>query len=315
MIRFIACTLLLSLAACGTPSAPAPTPPTPTPTTKTVNDIVLTPTQLSLPLTTFDAGPYPMHSIMVGNNIYFGNVSNSAKPQFFTRYSLSSNTFSPALAVSSNVCGCGYSSRLVSDGANILYIANDATKYTASAGTWTPLNYPATARDNAGEAGAGYHNGNVYFVGGRTPSTLFKYYNISQDAWYTAPNYLYPTNMSQVSSYKDRLYVLGGTGAANKMSYFSTTTSTWTALTDTPTAVSTSYDRTLSAVVGDNLYLLQSNAVHIYDLIKNVWATTPVAISGLPGYANLFSDGQSLYVTGKNASNVPAVFKIAVSLK
>ena len=301
--------LLLGIAACkksdDTPAVPE----------KTVNDIVLTPKQSGVPITTYDTGPYPLQSVLVGNNIYFGNYSNTAKPQFFVRYSLSSNSFSSALAKSSNVCGCGYSSKLVSDGTNIFFIANDATKYTASSNVWSNITYPSTAQDNNGEAGVGYFNGNIYFVGGRTQSTLFKYYSISQDKWFTAPNYLYATNRSQISAYKDRLYVLGGEGAKRKMAYFSTATNTWTAVKDLVFDVYSSYESTFSAVLGDYLYLLQNGSVYIYDIAKDEWAKDPVKIDGLPSYANLFSDGQKLYIPGKNSSNIPVVFEVTVSTK
>lgn len=284
---------------------------------KTVNDIVLTPRQLSVPLSTYDAGPYPIQSVLVGNGIYFGNWSNTAKAQFFVRYDLSSNSFSSALAKSSNVCGCGYSSHLVSDGTNIFYIANDATKYTASTNAWTNLTYPATAKDNAGEAGVVYYNGNIYFVGGRTPSTLFKYYSISQDKWFTAPNYLYSTTSSEMAVYKDRIYVLGGQGAKQKMAYFSSTSNTWTSLKDVPVEVSSNYGNVFSAVLGDYLYLLQNQSVYVYDFSADSWATSPIKLDAavVPSSANLFSNGLKLYLTGKNVSNIPVVTELAVSTK
>ena len=173
-----------------------------------VDNITLEVKSLNVPISSFDIGNYGVQSVMVGNNIYFANYSNTAKTQFFVRYSVTSNTFSSALAKSSNVCGCGYMSRLVTDGTNVYYIANDATKYVASSNTWQSLTYPTTAKDNAGEAGAAYYNGNIYFVGGRTPTTLFKYYSISQDKWFTVPNFLYPTSRSELVIYKDKIFVL-----------------------------------------------------------------------------------------------------------
>ena len=301
--------LLFGIAACKKSDDTTATP------TKTVNDIVLTPKQLGVPITTYDAGNYPILSVLVGNSIYFGNWSNTAKPQFMVRYDLSSNSFSSALAKSSNVCGCGYSSHLVSDGTNIFYIANDATKYTASSNAWSNITYPVTAQDNNGEAGAGYFNGNIYFVGGRTVSTLFKYYSINQNSWFTAPNYLYATNRSQLATYKDRLYVLGGTGTTRKMAYFSTTSNTWTAVKDIPFDVNSSYESSFAAVLDDYLYLLQTNSVYIYDIANDVWAKDPVKIDGLPSYGNLFSNGQKLYIPGKNTSNIPVVFEVTVSTK
>lgn len=283
------------------------------PPEKTVNDIDLVLQQRSMPLSSFDIGPYPVLSILVGNSIYFANYSNTAKPQFFVRYSLQNNTFSSPLAVSTNVCGCGYSSRLVSDGTNIFYIANDATKYTASNNNWSNTSYPATAKDNNGEAGVGYLNGNIYFIGGRTESTLFKYYSISQNQWFTLSNYLYATSRSQVIAYKDRLYVLGGANATQKMAYFSVSDNSWTPLPDTPFEINTSYGDTYAAVLDDHLFLLQGDKMQIYDLIKNIWADTPVSMAGLPSYANLFSDGQKLYIAGKNASNVPIVLDVNIT--
>ncbi|GAB2605136.1 Kelch repeat-containing protein [Spirosoma areae] len=303
------CLCLLALASCkksedATPAAPE----------KTVNDVVLTARQLNMPLSTFDTGPYPLQSVLVGNSIYFGNYSNTAKTQFFVRYDLGSNNFSSALAKSSNVCGCGYSSKLVSDGTNIFFIANDATKYTASANAWSTLTYPTTAKDNNGEAGVGYYSGNIYFVGGRTPTTLFKYYTISQDKWFTSPNYLYSTNRSQLANYKDKLYVLGGEGAKRKVSYFSTATNTWTALQDAPIDISSSYESTFAAVLGDYLFLLQNQSIYVYDLVKDVWAKEPIKQDNVPSYGNLFSNGQKLYIAGKNTSNIPAITELTMSM-
>lgn len=309
MKPFLAFLLVVLLASCKKSNDLSTSPQ------KTVNDIVLTPNQLNVPISSYDTGPYPIQSVLVGNSIYFGNWSNTAKAQFFVRYDLTSNIFSSALAKSSNVCGCGYSSHLVSDGTNIFYIANDATKYTASTNTWTTLTYPTTAKDNAGEAGVVYYNGNVYFVGGRTPSTLFKYYSISQDKWFTSPNYFYSTTSSEMAVYKDRIYVLGGQGARQKMAYFSSTSNIWTAVKDIPFEVSSSYGNVFSAVLGDNLYLRQGPSIYIYDLVNDTWATNPITLSGLPNDGNLFSNGQKLYISGKNTSNIPVVTELAVSTK
>ena len=117
-----------------------------------------------------------------------------------------------------------------------------------------------------------YYNGNIYFVGGRTPSTLFKYYNISQDKWFTSPNYLYPTTSSEMAAYKDRIYVLGGQGAKKKMAYYSTTANTWTAVNDTPVEISSNANTIFSATLGDYLYLLQGQSVYIYDIANDTWA-------------------------------------------
>lgn len=289
--------------------------PAPAPTPKTVNDITVTSNQLSVPITTYDIGNYSSQAVMVGNSIYFASYSNTAKPQFFVRYTLASNSFSPDLAKSTNVCGCGYMSKLVSDGTNVFYIANDATKYTASSNTWSNLTYPSTAKDNAGEAGVVYYNGNIYFVGGRTPSTLFKYYSIAQNTWFTSPNFLYPTNRSEMAVYKDKIYALGGTGAEKKVSYFSTTANTWTALKDAPIAINTSYENTYSAVLGDNLFLLQGTNLYIYDLASDVWATNPVNIGSVGSVIGIFSNGIKLYIASKNSSNIPQVYELTVGTK
>ena len=282
---------------------------------KTVNDITLEMKSLNVPISTFDIGSYGFQSIMVGNNIYYANYSNTAKTQFFVRYSVASNTFSSALAKSSNVCACGYMSRLVSDGTNIYYIANDATKYVASSNTWAALNYPSTAKDNAGEAGAVYYNGNIYFVGGRTATTLFKYYSISQDKWFTVPNYLYPTSRSELVVYKDKIYVIGGEGTKRKLSVFATGTNTWTALNDIPFDVSTSYEATYSAVLNDYIFLLQGKKIYVYDILKDTWSTEPIAVNDAPTYGNLFSNGQKLYIAGKNTSNIPVAYELTMSIK
>lgn len=310
MNHLLVCLSLVALLSCKKEDAAT------TPTAqKTADDVVLTSKSLDVPLSNYDIGNYSFQSIMVGNSIYYASYSNTAKPQFFTRYDIASNTFSAALAKSSNVCGCGYSSRLITDGTNVFYIANDATKYVASSNTWSPISYPATAKDNAGEAGVGYYGGNIYFVGGRTPSTLFKYYSISQDKWFTLPNYLYPTNRSQVVAHKDKLYVLGGSGAARKVSSFSTGTNTWTALADAPFDINSSYESSYSVTLNDYIFLLQSQLVHVYDIAKDSWSTTPIKMTDLPSQANLFTNGQKLYVAGKNHSNIPVAYELVMSYK
>jgi hypothetical protein len=306
-ISFLAAVLIFAMMiiACGGGGTPTPTP-------KTVNDITLTATQLNVPISTYDIGNYSSQAVMVGNNLYFANYSNTAKPQFFVRYNITSNTFSSDLAKSTNVCGCGYMSKLVSDGTNIFYIANDATKYTATTNVWSNLNYPITAKDNAGEAGVVYYNGNIYFLGGRTASTLFKYYSVAQDSWFSSPNYLYPTNQSEMTVYKDKIYVLGGTGAEKKVSYFSITTNTWTALKDAPIAINTSYSNVYSTVLGDDLFLLQGTKVYIYDFVNDLWATNPIDIGSLGGVIGVFSNGIKLYIASKNTSNIPQVYELVV---
>ncbi|GAB3314573.1 hypothetical protein GCM10027299_02830 [Larkinella ripae] len=309
MKPFFFCLLLILVGSCKSNDKGSAEPE------KTVDDVLLTAKQLSMPLSTYDVGGYPLQSVLVGNAIYFGNYSNTAKPQFFVRYDLGTNAFSSALAKSTNVCGCGYSSKLVSDGTNIFFIANDATKYTASSNTWQNITYPTTAKDNAGEAGVTYYNGNIYFLGGRTPSTLFKYYSISQDKWFTVPNYLFATTSSELVAYKEKIYALGGQGAKQKMATFSTVTNTWTALKDLPFEVASSYQNVFSAVLGDYLYLLQNQSVYVYDLNKDTWAAAPIKLENVPSYGNLFSNGQKLYISGKNNSNIPAITELTMSMK
>lgn len=312
MKYILVCVTLITLFGCKKDDAGTPTP---TPS-KTVDDVTLTARSLNVPLSAYDIGPYPVQSVMVGNSVYYGNWSNTAKPQFFVRYDVAGNAFSSPLAKSANVCGCGYSSRLVSDGTNIFYIANDATKYTASSNTWQTLaSYSATAKDNNGEAGVGYYGGNIYFVGGRTASTLFKYYSISQDKWFTLPNYLYPTNRSQVLAHKDQLYVLGGAGANRKVSVFSTSANTWTVLKDAPFDINTSYDSVYAATLNDHIFLIQGQSIYVYDIAKDTWGATPIELTSAPAYGNLFANGQKLYLVGKNTSNIPIAYELTMSYK
>ncbi len=308
MKNLLLCVTLLWLIGCAK-DEDAGSPPE-----KTVNDVVLTAKPFNVPVTGFDIGPYSFHSVMVGNAIYFASNSNTAKPQFFTRYDINSNAFSAALAKSPNVCGCGYSSRLVTDGTNVFYIANDATRYVASSNTWQTLSFPTTAKDNHGEAGAAYFNGNIYFVGGRTASTLFKYYSIGQDKWFTVPNYLYPANSSEMAVYKDRLYAIGGQGIQQKVSYFSTTANSWTALKDVPFPVNTSSTGTYSAVLNEYLFLLQGKQIYVYDLTKDTWSAA-IPLPDAPNNANLFTNGQKLFLAGKNAANIPVVTELTMSFK
>lgn len=284
--------------------------------TKTVDDVTVTATQIAVPLNTYEAGGYSVQSVVVGNSIYFANYSNTTKAQFFVRYDLGTNTFSSPLATSYAFCACGYMSKLVTDGTDLFYISDFAQKYSAATDTWSGLTYPATAHDNAGEAGTGYHGGNIYFVGGRTPSTRFKYYSIAQDQWFTAADYLYATASSEVVGYKDRVYVLGGAGAQQRVSYYSPAANTWTALKDAPFAIAASYQSQQAAVLGDYLYLLQGSSVYVYDLAKDVWAKDPITVSNLVvSDGELYSIGSKLYASGKSSSNLLAVYELTVGTK
>lgn len=297
----IVCGLLaLTLVAC---------PKTDVPSSK-VDQVSMTTVQLGLPATSYISGTYGLDSVMVGNNIYFANRSNSGRTQFFVRYSPSSNTFSGPLAVSTEFCGCGYSNKLVSDGTNIFYIGNKAVKYEVSSDTWKGLTYPFSVQ--TGEPGTVYHEGNIYLLGNRGESTVFKHYNIASDSWITDPNYLYATDSSEMAVYKDRIYAFGGIGIPTKVSYYSLTTKTWVALKDAPSNIISGWNYVRTATLGDYIYHLQGDGkIMVYDPNFDTWSSKPLEITGNPTSSlNLHTNGLKLYVTTDSPMGYPQVFEI-----
>jgi len=62
-------------------------------------------------------------------------------------------------------------------------------------------------------------------------------------------------------------------------------------------------------------FCLQGKSIYVYDIAKDVWSTTPIEVNDAPSYSNLFSNGQKLYIAGKNTSNIPVAYELTMSFK
>ena len=283
---------------------------------KTVNDINLTFNEVDTPLTPEDPGNYSVWFSMVGDKIYFMNPSNTPLTQFALEYNITSNNFRSKTPENA-ICACGYSSKIITDGTNLYHIANEAVTYSPTTDSWSALNYPDEFRNNNGEAGVAYLNGKIYFFGGRTASTTFKYYEIATDSWHTAPNGPYVNTESELIAVNNALYSLGGRSVDDQKNFSSySETNGWTVLPDLPFNLS-GYSTEHQTAVYNNRYIfaLTRNDIHIYDTIEGIWKTEPIEIPSYNlNYENIFINGNTLFMTGKTTSNEFALIEINIAL-
>ncbi|MDR2206183.1 MAG: Ig-like domain-containing protein [Flavobacteriaceae bacterium] len=266
----------------------------------TVNLITLDIQKVSTPIAPKNPGNYDVWFVMAGSKIYYTNPSNTGIPQFMLAYDVTSNTFTDRVP-NAELVGAGYVSKMVTDGGSLFYIANDAVKYSISGNSWTTLNYPPTAKDNNGETGVVVSSGNVYFLGGRTASTKFKYYDPSANSWFNAPDYPYAVETNDMVSTGGRIYALGGDASRKKFSYFNVTNSAWKTLPDLPFTATNHYnEHSVAYFLTGYIFALASNKIYIYDVNKEVWKDEPINVN-IPGvYPNLFAYGSNtLYIASK----------------
>jgi hypothetical protein len=289
-----------------------PPPPPPVAAVITIDSVQLQMQKVTTPVAPKNPGNYSVWFAMAGNKIYYANPSNTALSQFMLAYDISSNTFSDK-KIDPNVCACGYMSQVVSDGQNLYYIANDATKYSPSTDTWAAINYPVTARDNNGEAGVLYYNSKIYFLGGRTATPRFKYYDISSNNWYNVADYLYSTSSSQLVVADNKIFALGGQDIETKFSCF-TEEGNWKSLPDLPFEMPGYYSSKLVASFQNRFILaLVSNKIYVYDAVKSKWKSEPIELTVNDNNLNIFSDNINVYIAGKSSANDFSLQKITLS--
>lgn len=234
---------------------------------------------------------------MIGKTIYYGATSISdGKPRFLS-YNTTSNSYSEALAVTDDLCACGYSGKLVNDGKKMYLFANGSAAYDVTANTWTALNYPNSARD--GEVGSAIYSGNIYSLGGRSRPKEFRYYNVKDNTWLGLPDYLYPTSHSGVAGVDNKIYVLGGRSADKKFSVFDLSTRSWEALPDLPFNYSSAPTMSTVVVYKDLIWLLdwQTMKLHIYNPSMQKWKAQPLATGVTSSFSvSLLTNGDKLYI-------------------
>lgn len=283
---------------------------------KSVNDINLSFNEVATPETPEDAGNYSVWFSMIGDKIYYMNPSNTPLTQFMLEYNITNNSFSNKTPDAA-ICACGFGSQLITDGNDIYYIANDAVKYSPSSNSWSPLNYPAEFHDNNGEVGVAYLNGKIYFFGGRTAATTFKYYELATDSWHVAPDGPYLNETSELIAVDNTLYNLGGRDNADRKRFSSyNETNGWISLPDLHFNLEGSSSDHLIAVY-DNRYIfaIAGYDLYVYDTFTKEWKMDPISIPSFNlRYENIFIQGSTMYLAGKSTSNEFALVEVDIEI-
>lgn len=254
--------------------------------------------QISLPNNTYQAGWLWVANI--GNNIYIGNESNSGSYyQFFVKYDINTNTFTD-LPTNSEICACGYGSKLISDNVNLYYFANDGVKFSSNNQMWSNLSYPIIFRN--GEAGCGLINGKIFYFGGRNFTRTIRYYDILTNSWDSISTlYYYRTNSSAVISFNNNLFVIGGNSEAEKkVSVFNPTTGALSKKNDCP------YKTDENAVVfNDLVYIIGENeSLYSYDPVNDLWGNKYSLPNNCDSYNSfLINYNSCLYLISTDYSN------------
>ena len=296
------------------------------PEIKNINDIILTTTLINTPTTPEDSGNYSVFFSMAGDKVYYANPSNTPLTQFMLEYNLNTNEFTSKMT-NNEVCACGFSSVIVSDGTDLFYITNDAVRYSSGTNMWSNLSYPNEFRDNNGETGIVYYNGKIYFYGGRTPTNRFKYYDISADTWHDAPNGPYVATTSEMIALGNTIYSIGGTSYTNSsmeqinnrrrfVSY--TEGGGWTTMPDLPFEFSAFWRSHLTAALNNRfIFALSSDKIYIYDTDSQIWKDEPITLEVDAiniNNRNLFSYNVKLYLAGKSSTNEFKIYEIEAQL-
>ncbi len=268
-----------------------------------VDNVKLSITKVNTPVALHNVKRYTAFLEMHNGAIYVANGFGNDAKQFFDKYDLATNTFTP-LDTPKNLCHCGYSSKLVSDKDNrLFYIANQADYYSVSANKWYSINFPPNAANNIGEAGAISMNDKMYYIGGREPSTAVKYFDVKLMGWYNASDFPYPTNRCDGVAVNGKMYVFGGEGGKNRFSIYDAATNAWTVKDTMNFNFTPSYDQRSAGVIGQYIFLKQSKNVYVYDITNDKWATAPIvtSLSSDNGYNyQVFSSGDKLYFATQN---------------
>lgn len=252
---------------------------------------------------------------LVGNDIFFSPEYNIIlTDQFMLKYDTQKNTYTEVTPHKS-VAPVAYINKLATDGKNLYYIANEAWKYTVATNTWSPLNYPSSVKANNGEPAIAYHNGKLYYVGGRNGTKQFRCYDIASDSWFNMPDI--PENVYQGEGIAvgNQIFVMGG-NLKNKIYNYDIDSKQWSVKKEAPFNILTTfiYNLYLAKTKNRFVYYCSQNKISIYDTKTDQWRVN--ALTGLPGNeerVNLVAfDDHTLYLIVKDFSKVFLIYKIRV---
>jgi N-acetylneuraminic acid mutarotase len=193
-------------------------------------------------------------------------------------------------------------------------------KYSIGNNTWstTAISYPTTAHDNNGETGILFKGARIYFLGGRTASTQFKYYSFNTNSWFNAADYPVAVQTNDLVAVDNAVYALGGDANHKKFSSYTETSNAWTALPDLPFAAKNSAtDHTVAAIVSGSkgmlLFALVGTKIYVYDTQSAIWKATPIETNIVGQNLNLFSDGSVLYIASRTTTGDFSLHKLTVN--
>jgi N-acetylneuraminic acid mutarotase len=296
-------------------------PSNPIATEKTVEDVTITTQRVNTPIAPklgYEGYTGFSWFQLIGDDILYTCASNlgAGNAQFMLKYNLTTNSFK-TVTPNSIVCACGYTNSFVTDNTNAFMVSNDARKYSVSTDTWSDIDFPAAVRDNIGESGMSYANGKIYVCGGREATKSFKSYDIATNTWSNNNDYTENVGTPEMVTVQNKIYLLGGNATNKNFSVFDIATETWTEKTNLNFEFgSNAYGNIVSTAKNRYIFVLQADNIYVYDILKDKWKTTPIAIPVSGNSAlNLFGlNDTTLYVTGVNASKDFALYKLTLDL-
>jgi hypothetical protein len=249
----------------------------------------------------------------IGTDIYIAPPYQNSQPlqNYFIKYNLNSKSYS-TLNYDPSICACGYTSKLVNNGTNIFYIANEAKKYNISTNTWSSINYPVAAQNNNGEAGVLSYSNKIYFLGGRTFTNKLKYYDILNDQWYNLANAPYYGELSNMAAIDNKIYALGGYDGikhTKTLSVFDINNNSWDTLppiinlipytNSSRTNMVSLNERFLVVIDGEEFEPL---SLSIFDTYTNQWRNNPIDLNLDYLYPTLLNIEGKIYVASNSNS-------------
>ena len=240
-------------------------------------------------------------SVGSGSKIFMGNASNSGQyDQWFASFDTESGQVE-SLTTNQEICACGYGSFLHSYEGELYYFANDGVKYSPGTDSWSLLNYPY--ENKRGEAPSAVLDGDIYYLGGRTETTIGQFYDIDQDSWTTLSDemdYFVHHNYATANAFDHKLYVIGGDDYEEKqVSVYDPQTGLWSRNDDAPYQTGK-----YSVAYKDRIYITGGYGMYTYDPASDTWGEGYVWPEGGLRSSILVIADSELYLVGYNYNNL-----------
>jgi len=236
-----------------------------------------------------------------GSKIYMGNASNSGQyDQWFASFDTEGGQVQ-SLTTNGEICACGYGSFLHSYDGELYYFANDGVKYSPGSDSWSTLYYPYEIK--RGEAPSALLDGDIYYLGGRTETTIGQYYDIDQDSWTNLSDemdYFVHHNYATANAYDHKLYVIGGDAYNRKqVSVYDPLTGLWSRKSDSPYQTGR-----YSVAYKGRIIITGGYGMYTYDPASDTWDGGYVWPEGGLRSEIIVIAGSELYVIGYNYNTI-----------